>query len=319
MNPLFLKPPGISSYHAEGNSQARIGDEIVRNARMLEIKPLEEAVAALAPLPISIDVVSSESPYFSYFTYCDLFGGVLLQAGSVEICARITAQNQTDGEIVSSHFDPSWAFDKYGLQNDGIDLSDYDKVFFTPGSNLLHVIDPSILARLSDDESWYVKPHPIIQQPTLIDYGRMFGYNRVFSHKLSGHALFASCQTVATTQASEFFILAGLCRKQLVDVTKYQHSWSLAYQQFGVIRSHDVEENYHRMNRALMHPNSGWIHPSMSPVEIDMRISRYFKLAMELRKPFKMVSSQRLMGRTNAISHWDPVVVSKQGPRLPTE
>lgn len=319
MNSIFLNPPGISSFCDEGNSEQRIGEQIVRNARMLAIDKIEKAIRKFAPLPISVDTTSAEPPYFSYFSYCDILGGVLLQTGSAEITARIALLNQTDNVEVNKQFDVNLAFDKYGLRGAEQVLPPLDKVFFTPGSNLLHVIDPSGLAKLADDEDWFVKPHPISQQPTLIEFGRFFGYNRVLNNLLSGHEVFNACREVATTQASEFYVLAGLTGKKIVDLTKHHHAWTLAYQQFGVVKSDDIEENKTRMHRALMHPNSGFVHPSMSDLEIDMRISNYFNLAMSLRQPFKMVSTQRLFGRINTIAQWETPQASKQGPRLPME
>lgn len=317
MNPYFLAPPGIQSLAVQGNDQSRIGDKIVRNARMNAVADIEQKIKQFAPLPICVDIASPEPPYFEYFTYCDLLGGILLQTGSAEITARLTSNcvfNIDETEV--SNFNEDWAWDKYAL-NDAPTTA-YDKVAFLPGSNLLHVIDQGVLAKLSDHD-WYVKPHPITADQTLADLGRQFGYRRIFSNTVSGHALFKNTSTIATTQASEFFILAGLMRKPIVDLTKYEYSWLLAYQSFGVVYSQDIETNYRNMTRALMHPKSGWIHPSMSEFEIDTRITGYFDEAMKLREPFKMVSTQRLIGKINHLKHWEQPVQAKQGPRLQQE
>lgn len=317
MNEFFLVPPGIQSLTVQGNDQTRIGDKIIRNARMNAIATIENKIKQFAPLPVCIDIVSPEPPYFEYFTYCDLLGGVLLQAGSAEITARIIHDNVLgDTTTPVATFQSEWAWDKYALQ-DAPNVK-FDKIAFLPGSNLLHVIDQGALARLSDND-WYVKPHPITSEQTLLDLGRQFGYRRIFSNVVSGHALFNNASAIATTQASEFFILAGLLRKPIVDLTKYEYSWLLAYQSFGVVYSPDLDINQRNMTRALMHPESGWIHPSMSELEIDLRINNYFNKAMRLREPFKMVSTQRLIGKVNHLKHWEQPVVAKQGPRLQQE
>jgi hypothetical protein len=314
---MFIKPPGIESLLKEGNSQNRLGDKVVRNARMEAIGKIEIQIAAMTPLPLSIDTVSPEPPYFEYFTYCDLLGGIQLQCGSAEITARILKDNVEDSACPHvASFNPDWAFDKYALSG-ATGFAD-GKIAFLPGSNLLHVIDQGQLARLSD-EDWFVKPHPITTDQTLADLGKHFGYRRVFSNLISGHALFKTADVVATTQASEFFILAGLMGKPIVDLTKYEYSWILAYQAFGVVYSADIQTNRRNMERALMHPHSGWLHPDMSEQEIDLRISAYFNKAMEYRKPFKMVSTQRLTGRINNIKNWEQSVTAKQGPRLVQE
>ena len=311
MKQYLLVPPGIRNLATQGNDQSRVGDKVVRNARMNTIANIEQKIHDQSPLPVQVDIISPEPPYFEYFTYCDLLGGILLQSGSVEIAARLTKQNVNDDRAVSE-FQMEWAWDKYALGDAPPEFR--GDIAFLPGSNLLHVIDQGILARLND-KGWYVKPHPITSEQTLLDLGKLFGYNRVFSNMVSGHNLIKSATSVATTQASEFFVLAGLMKKPIIDLTKYEYSWTLAYQVFGVVHSSDIETNYRNMNRALMHPASGWIHPSMSELEIDMRINEYIVQAMKMRESFKMVSSQRLSGKINSLKHWEQQVVSKQGPR----
>lgn len=314
---LFITPPGITSLTEQGNDHSRIGDGVARNARMLQIADIERAIRQLAPLPIAVDVASPEPPYFNYFTYCDVLGGVLLQAGSAEIAARVVQRNLNDDIHSTAKFNQEWVFDKYALSMEPLNQV-IDKVILLPGSNLLPLIDQSKLVRLVNDE-WFIKPHPVTAEPTIRELGRHFGYTRLFNHLVSGYQLFQTAEQIATTQASEFFILAALCKKPMVDLTKYEYSWTTAYQSFAQCVTDDLDQTQVNMERALMHPNSGWIHSSMSPMEIDLRVRNYCTLAMELRKPFKMVSTQVLGGRTNHIRPWDAPDVPKQGPRQSLE
>ena len=152
-------------------------------------------------------------------------------------------------------------------------------------------------------------------EPTILELGRNFGYGKLLNSTMSGFQLFWQADQIATTQASEFFILAGLVGKPMIDLTKYEYSWVTAYQSFGQCVAADIETTKVQMNHALMHPASGWIHPSMSESEIDQRIARYCELAMRLREPFKMVSTQTLIGKTQHIKPWDIQEQSKSGPR----
>ena len=314
---LFISPPGITSLTEQGNDHSRIGDGVVRNARMQEIGDIEKAIKQMAPLPVSIDVMSPEPPYFSFFTYCDVLGGVLLQAGSAEITARIVQRNLQDTTTEIGGFNLSLVFDKYALSSEDL-TTRIDNLVLLPGSNLLPMIDQSKLVRLAN-EGWFIKPHPVTAEPTIREIGRHFGYSRLLGNLVSGHLLFWNADRIATTQASEFFILAGLAGKPLIDLTKYEFSWMTAYQSFAQCVTEDIAETQDNMRRALMHPCSGFIHPSMTPMEIDLRISNYFALAMELRKPFKMVSTQTLIGKTNHIRQWDAQDTPRQGPRQPLE
>lgn len=314
---VFISPPGINSLTEQGNDSSRIGDGIVRNAKMEQIFKIEKTIKQFSPLPVSVDAVSPEPPYFNYFSYCDVLGGVLLQAGSVEISARVTKVNLEDQTTIINKFNLDWAFDKYCL-SDSIMPYPMPNVILLPGSNLLPLIDQSKLLPLIRND-WVIKPHPITTEPTLREIGRNYGYQKLLGPKISGHQLFKQATAIATTQASEFYVLAALSGKQLVDLTKYEYSWTAAYQCFAQCVSDDVDETKVRMEKAIMHPSSGWIHPSMSDEEIDIRVNNYFALAMQLREPFKMVSTQALIGRTNHIKQWDLQDPSKQGPRQALE
>ena len=321
MKSLLLQPSGISSLSVQGNEESRIGDTVRRNARIdSELGRIESKIRDFAPLPVQVDVVSPEPPYFEYFTYCDVLGGIQLQPGSAEIAARIALHNQSTATYDQvTKFNLDWAFDKYTLKiNSELEALHPQPIAFLPGSNMLHAIDQSALARVSDHD-WLVKPHPITSEPTLRDLAKHFGYRRVLDPLVSGHSLIRKATHVATTQSSEFFILAGLLRLPIMDLSKYEFAWTMAYQAFGVVRSQDLEENHRRMTVALMHPDSGWLHPSMSDQELDTRINRYFSIAMQMRAPFKMVSTQRLIGKVNNLRHWDTPAVSKQGPYSPME
>ena len=226
---------------------------------------------------------------FTEFMYFDMMGGLLLNAMSAEISARVSQKVSKLGR--EEDFNMDWVFDKYLLKNSGLK---YKKVLFLAGSNSTHLMDQCAIQRLMDsDTQWMIKPHPITTEQTIRELASVWGYSRIIHPKESGNLLLRNCDEFAATQCSELFLVGRLLGKPVTDVTRYDRAWFSTYH--PICRLVDNTDNdFDIINNCLMNDSSGYVRPEYSDSKVRTFARNYYNMCLEERRPFEMLTSQRL-------------------------
>jgi hypothetical protein len=288
-----MRPINALNLQATGESFARIGPTVKRTVPYKELGNLEKAILANTPLPASADVSPSQPPYFTEFTYSDLLGGMAVRTFSAEINARICRDtpNEIIPEKTVEHF-MSGLVDKYCLVNS---TKQYKRIVFLCGHNLFdRVVDSQMLFRLMDsDKSIVIKPHPITNDGLLRNLGNQFGYNRILEKDVSAFSLLDGCEEVITVTTSELSLMAVLLNKKFTDITQYMQNWA-GQSAIPLYNALTYDNPRERLLTLLLGEYSGFVLPDMEHEKILEKIDKYCSKAMEMRRPFEMITSQRL-------------------------
>ena len=295
VNRLAMRPVSALVLHEAGEQQARIGPE-TRRVKYTEFKRLEELIIKHALLPISADIGPIHPPYFTEFTYTDVFGGLLVGTLSAEINYRLVLElGRNPQEHIRKLFMDFQ--DKY-IQTPLPDAQTYPlKVIFMTGTNLfMKVVNTDYLDEMMATDSWMIKPHPLTNESHLREYGAKYGYHRIIDKSISGHELYAQASTIGSVVTSEFSLRALIDGKPLVDFTNFSERHTHTYSPFVEASRIDVNPSTAIQNK-LADADSGFLFPSLSDEENITRLHAYQRKALQLREPFRMLTHQQLIVR----------------------
>lgn len=287
---MYIKDNDKKTLMTNGDDDTRIGPDNRRNAKGKSLDRIEKLIRATVTDRVSLDTCTNTGPYFDGYTYSDVLGGIRLATNSMEINARILDTNLSDCEELPP-FDISVVYDKYAMViPEGQD--NIPGAVFLPGPNVMSFVRVDDISDLVT-EGWKIKPHPVSDEPFLEALVRRSASGTLIDSKTSGLYVFGISEAIATTAASEFLVLAALSKKPCRDITRRVNRWQCINGDISMLMlNEDIDGKYRVANCALMHPKSGYLHPSMSDEEIVQRIHDYSELAEELRKPFKSIMEQ---------------------------
>jgi hypothetical protein len=263
-----------------------------------------------SPLPLTFDIRPIHDYYFNEYTYHDVFGGIVLTTMSPEISARIVdhvfhiedVKIEDHCKILNEN-----VFDKYELAETSNPHA--KKIVFLPGSNLMNAVDKEILDRMMfNDESVYLKLHPITSDDMIRQLGIKYGYHRILSPKESGMSYLKQADEIFTTSNSEVGIYAAALGKLFCDITSFECMAELTY--WTIIRLFipgKFEHNKLVINKVLSSKGSGWLMPWMNDTE--ERVKEYYDRSMKLRGYFKPLAPK--VNRSRLKSMPVPVPVDK--------
>lgn len=300
-NNLRIREIGFESLKVNGNDEVRIGPDLKRNARLNALDPIEQLIRSVIPEHVTMDAAATQPPQFTKFSYHDCLGGLQLATGSAEVNARIAALTQDDTPVEQFDY---MRFDKYALAIPDELPKQLDGVILMPGPNLFTTIDQNRFFEVIDETDWPIKPHPVSNDVSIKELADAFGYHRVYQPKVSGYALYKAAERIVTTQSSEFILLAALEGKEVLDITRRQHSWMTTYHPQYRLTTGNAQLDKVIINRALMHPSSGYLHPSMSVDEQTARIKAFYQRALDIRETFKMLTTQKLTPMVGEFKNW---------------
>ena len=302
MTHLFTRPVDALVLHEQGEIQTRIGSE-KRTTPYEKMKHIENLLIENSLLPISADVGPIHPPFFTEYSYCDVFGGFLVTTMSSEINYRLTrslANSVADIEVCD--FIKSNMKDKYQQGSPSAVHTFPEKVIFMTGSNLfMRVVDTNKLDEMMASDDWCIKPHPLTNPHHLKEYGFKYGYDRIINKDISGHLVYQHTKAVGTVNTSEFALAALIDDKPCTDLTAFSERHGHGYSSFieaGKATGCSVLE-------LLAAKGSGFVCSAMSDEEIVAELHFYQRRTLELRENFRMQTHQKLQ------------VVRKPGPAAP--
>ncbi|MDD2819616.1 MAG: hypothetical protein PHN51_12595 [Candidatus Nanopelagicales bacterium] len=295
MTSIIARPVDALVLHQKGESKERLGP----NARLTSyahFKHLEELVIKHSLMPISADITPIHPPFFTEFTYTDIFGGFLVTTLSAEINYRLAESlGSSPSSKVSSHL--TGYKDKYKQTDLPDNLPQLDKVIFMTGSNLfLRVVDTSRLDEMMATDNWYLKPHPLTNDQHMREYGTKYGYHRVIDKNVSGHALYERATEIGSLNSSELTIRAMLDGKPVVNLTNFAERYGHSYSCF-IEAAKTRSDPSTAIRDMLSDEESGFLFPEFTDEENITRLHAYQKKALELREPFRMKTYQQLQVR----------------------
>lgn len=291
-------PPHKTYLHTTANNEQRIGE----NKRSVDAKgfrAIEEMLDELGPMTTTCDVRPIQPPNFTEFLYFDCLGGLMLATMSAEINCRVAAV--ISEEKPAAEFNRAWIADKYVLDEN---IKTYDRIIFLAGCNSAHLMDQQRIMDLVDNHGFYLKPHPVVTEGFIKDLGATFGYHKVIDPSVSGMTLLKNCEVAGSTHCSELYIVARILGKQVVDITRPDRAWNGTYHH--VCRLLDnTDKDIERISALFMNDRSGFLRPND---EIDVSRSKaenYMEAALIERKPFELLTTQRLVPKERTHSHWN--------------
>ena len=309
MTHLFTRPVDALVLHEQGEIQTRIGSE-KRTTPYEKMKHIENLLIENSLFPISADVGPIHPPFFTEYSYCDVFGGFLVTTMSSEINYRhtlnFTAPDSQDKNCLLDRtvydFIKNNMKDKY-QQNSPSGVHTFpEKVIFMTGSNLfMRVVDTNKLDEMMASDDWYIKPHPLTNPHHLKEYGFKYGYDRIINKDISGHLVYQHTKTVGTLNTSEFALAALIDGKPCTDMTAFSERHGHGYSSFiEVTRATDCP-----VLELLATKGSGFICSAMTDERIVEELHLYQRRTLQLRENFRMYTHQKLQ------------VVRKPGPAAP--
>jgi hypothetical protein len=252
----------------------------------------------MCPLAVTCDARPCHPPFFDEFCYTDIQNGLMLRTLSSELNARsmMYASNQEAREA----FPIEKVIDKYALGDNG---RKYRRVIFLPGNNSVSFIDQNRMAQLMATGDWFIKPHPVCIPEMVKDLARVYGYSRIIEPNVSGHRLLVDAQEIATTAASEMYLMARLMDKPVLNVGAFVNQHLMSYDSIvRLLTNRDTDKAI--INRCLMSDSSGYIRPEW-PLELNQKIiANYIDFVMHEREKFRMVTQQRLVADTFEVRSW---------------
>lgn len=257
-----------------------------RGAHLDRLGGLEELVRSKSPLAISYDVNRSQPPFFHEFTYTELMGGLLYVAPqSCEVAARVMAYAVT--KPADDRFDVVSSIvlqDKYQLQT--VEASPHKRVVFLPGTNIFaQCVSKETLEReMQRHPDMVLKPHPLTHEDTLRQLGIAFGYECILAKDESASPYLSGAEVVYSPASSEMGLYATLLDKKVVNLTQAGFEARAVYN--PIYRLLWVADDPKAtLSHLLNSPFSGVFHPD--DPNVSEKIDAFFKLALELREPFR--------------------------------
>ncbi|AGS81088.1 hypothetical protein [Caulobacter phage Cr30] len=276
--------------------EKKIGDkQHLRNPHLQDLKDLEQKIRDYCPLDYcTYDVVRFSRPYFKEFSYTEMFGGILVSPASSEIAVQLSefGLNQSvpvnDFEhlekFLQDRLDSQGSLDKYSLKKSP-SFNSVDRIVFLPGSNLFpEMVSKEILARLLwENPDVLAKFHPFTNEGTIRAICADFGYDRFIDGNESGWHYLKNAKEVWSTSASEMGLYAVLFGIPLKNVGNFftEHKGAF-YPVFKFVADKPIEVAQRTLKHLLASPYSGFFIPS--DPNVDEKIQKYFKKAMELRE-----------------------------------
>lgn len=295
----MMQPLGKIKLSSDASEFSRIGDN-VRDERAKGVEWLESVIEEECPITLTCDVRAIHSPLFTEFMYFDVIGGLLLNAMSAEISARVSQKVSVMGR--DADFNMDWVFDKYVLRDSG---KRYKKVLFLAGSNSTHLMDQMLIQKVMDsDPQWMIKPHPVTNDQTIRELASIWGYSRIIHPKESGNALLRHCEEFAATHCSELFIVGRLMGKPVTDITRYDRAWFATYH--AICRLIDnTDADFERINNCLMSEYGGYVRPEYTDGKVRTFARNYYNMCLEERRSFEMITTQRLTIADKTFRNWN--------------
>lgn len=283
-----MKQINVSYLKDVHSSEKRIGHN-KRSEKSSQSIEIEKILLELpSPLPLTFDIRPIHDYYYTEYTYHDAFGGILLCTMSPEISARIIDRIFHADEVkIEDHCKKltDRMFDKYQLTETANKQA--KKIVFLPGSNLLNAVDKELLDRmLFNDDSLFLKLHPITGEEACRNLGIKYGYHRLLAPSESGIAYLHQAEEIYTTANSEMGIYAAALGKKFADITSFECMSGLTY--WTVTRLFlpgKIEHNKQVVNKIFSSVGSGWLLPWVD--NIEERIQEYYSRSMSLRAFFK--------------------------------
>ena len=293
-----MKPLKSIRLSQDASNPDRIGDN-QRNKQLAPINDIESIITSKCPLTITCDVRPIHPPYFTEYVYHDVLNGIGLTTMSAEITCRMSLKASSIN--TTTRFPIGECMDKYTLIGT---CERYRKVIFLPGSNSLHLIDQSSLQKLMmEDDEWVIKLHPITNESMIRDLASIYGYHRLIDRRISGMELLEHAEQIASTAASELYILAKLLGKPVIDLTRYDKAWLCSY--YYLVQLCDgSDQDAIRINNALMSDLSGHLRYSYTKQKNTDLAENYYQASMEEREKFRMVTNQRLIVSDKTFIDW---------------
>lgn len=291
-----MQPVNSKTFVQYGDSIKRLG-QIKRTESYDKTKELEELIINTAAFPAATDVFPTQAPFFTEFVYTDMLGGMLLRSASAEINIRVARRkplvipSQENIDLFLSGIK-----DKYQQKTSNGKV--YKKVAFICGTNIFdQAVDTQKLYEAMDtNPDMVIKPHPLTADNLLRNLGGNFGYSRILDKDISANELLQNCETAYTMYTSEIAVVATLAEKNVIDLTNYTARWrGISYTFMDSVKNiQDKKEKRDTILAAILDDCSGFVHPKMSVEEQTTRINTYCEAALEERKPFEMITGQRL-------------------------
>lgn len=294
-----------------GDSEERIGLDNKRTQNDFIIEG-QELVYANPPLPVTCDIRPIHPPYFGEYSFTDLMGGVIVGTLSAEINNQM--RKEASEIDCGKEFPINEVFDKYELSSKVENT--HKKVIFMPGSNTTEYMDQSVLATLIMDEEWVVKPHPVSGDGFISELIHMFGGHRILDKKLSGHKLLKEAEEIATSAASEMFLMARLLDKPVTNMTNLARQHLLSYGTF-VNQLDGTPDDKRKINNMLMGTTSGFLLASNGTKRNKEILEAYYARTMEKRAVYKPTIPQRLMVNEIIPKHWETANRSPRAKQAP--
>lgn len=260
-----------------------------RNKKLSNYKDIEYLMDLLCPLTVSFDVSALHPPYFYEYTYVDVLDGISILTQSAEINARMAIHAANDNTGEKFPFDD--VVDKYELLPVN---KKYNKVVFLPAFNAMRFVSISMLQKLMfEDSEWMIKLHPVSEDELVRSLAAMFGYNRLIDRNESGMEYLKNAKYVATTDTSEFLMLARFLDKPVFNLTDYVSGWQAAYHHIGRLLK-NTDDDVRILNNIFTSSIGGHIRASYDDAKKQNLIMNYFNKSMNLRENFKMIINQQV-------------------------
>lgn len=283
--------PILSMFDPE-SERRQLGGQVRKRRHIDVLKPVEEYLREVAPLPASYDVGRPQPWYFSEFCYTEFCGGLLVLPQTDELAVRVlheSLQGQSKANdpvpFILDRIESAGTGDKYQLDHPGIPAK---RVVMLPGSNLLtELVSRELLTRaMAEDPGLIIKPHPLTHAADLRFLRMEFGANRIMSEKASGWEALKNAEEVFTVPCSEMGAYAVLLGKQTHNIANYLTERGCSY--FPVmwdVLGKPKEEAYTKLHAKFNAMSSGIIFAE--DPDFKEHIDSYFSLAMTVRERFK--------------------------------
>lgn len=281
---------------------------VVRSERNTWAEDYEETLRSLSPFPISYDIGAIQSTGFSEFAYTEFpSGGLWIMTQSKDVNARIIHNASSyEGGVLGDQLYEKFVeriSDKYDMDMEEEDDTQYDHVVFLPGHNLLDLVDQEILQRLlQEEDDVIVKPHPLTDYEFLRMVSSKCGWNKVLHREYSGTKLLHRCKTVYTTTASEFSITGAALGKRVYNISKFTYEGAGVYHPFMRLMSvtqkrEGKEAAIQKLKNILACPWSGIIFDFQD--DYEERTKKFFEYGLEMRELYRPIC----MGRGDIDKH----------------
>jgi len=275
--------------------------KLVRDDRNDWAKTIEDTFRELSPYPIVYDVNTFDVVNFGEFSYTEYLGGVIIKTLSYEINARLFDELQHQ-ECDFDHISKIKEIyrDKYvsdSILDNGADWADLPKkIIFYPGQNLFPIVSQEQLTRLSfEEEDIYVKLHPLTKDDVIGELKFLMGRHRIIQGRFSAFEFLQAADDVYSTTASELISAAVIFDKEIHDITDFMFLSAGNYFAINRIlhKEKNKEERKRKLNNIIGSPESGILFPWMD--NIEDRITKYYKKAIELREHYKPIAPTNLL------------------------